>query len=86
MPGLEAHILPYVNGRDLTQTSRGAMVIDLYGLTAEEVRDRFPAVYGHVLDHVRPHREAKRGTNRRRDFRRGRTGGCSAKRATYGVA
>jgi len=34
--GLERHIRPYRNGRDLTARSRGAMVIDLFGLTAEE--------------------------------------------------
>ena len=32
-PGLQQHIRPYLNGRDLTQRSRGVMVIDLYGLT-----------------------------------------------------
>ncbi|TNC74148.1 class I SAM-dependent DNA methyltransferase [Rubellimicrobium roseum] len=57
VPGLERHIRPYLNGRDLAQRSRGAMVIDLHGLTAEQVRDRFPSVYEHVTDHVRPHRE-----------------------------
>jgi hypothetical protein len=33
------------------------MVIDLFGLTAEEVRTRFPAVYQHVVDHVKPERD-----------------------------
>ncbi len=31
--GLEQHIRPYLNGRDLTGRSRGVMVIDLFGLT-----------------------------------------------------
>lgn len=57
VPGLEKHIRPYLNGRDLTQTSRGVMVIDLYGLSADEVRRRFPAVYQHVLLHVKPERD-----------------------------
>ena len=48
MVGLEAHIRPYLNGRDLTQRSRGALVIDLFGLTEEELRRRFPAVWQHL--------------------------------------
>lgn len=48
VPGLEQHIRIYRNGRDLTDRPRGVMVIDLFGLTAEEVRVRFPAVYQHV--------------------------------------
>jgi hypothetical protein len=55
--GLDQHIRPYLNGRDLTQRSRGAMVIDLFGLTEAEVRRRFPAVYQHVLLRVKPERD-----------------------------
>ena len=40
--GLEQHIRNYRNGRDLTRTSRNLMVIDLYGLNIDEVRNRFP--------------------------------------------
>lgn len=57
VPGLERHIRPYRNGRDLTQTSRGVMVIDLLGLSEAEVRQRFPAVYQHLLDKVKPARD-----------------------------
>jgi len=59
VPGLEQHIREYINGRDLNQRSRKSMVIDLYGLTEEQVRDRFPAVYQWVLERVKPEREAK---------------------------
>jgi SAM-dependent methyltransferase len=59
IPGLEQHIRPYLNGRDLTGTSRKVMVIDLFGLTEVEVRTRFPEVYQWVRDHVKPEREAK---------------------------
>jgi hypothetical protein len=58
-PGLEAHIRPYRNGRDLTARPRGVMVIDLFGLGVDEVRARFPEVYQHVLTHVKPEREAQ---------------------------
>lgn len=63
--GLEAHIRPYLNGRDLTQSSRGVMVIDLFGLTADEVRVRFPDVFEHVLREVKPERDANRRAGRR---------------------
>jgi hypothetical protein len=46
--GLERYILKYRNGRDLTSRPRGVMVVDLFGLTAEEVRERFPEVYQHL--------------------------------------
>ncbi|WP_432450481.1 class I SAM-dependent DNA methyltransferase [Aliiroseovarius marinus] len=55
--GLENHIREYRNGRDLTATPRGVMVIDLFGLTEAEVRQKYPAVYQHVLDKVKPERD-----------------------------
>ncbi len=77
--GLENHIRPYRNNRDLTESPRGVMVIDLFGLTVDEVRERYPEVYDHVLRTVKPERDAnKRDTYRtnwwtfgeaRRDFR-----------------
>lgn len=56
-PGLEAHIRPYRNGRDLTGQSRDCLVIDLFGLGAEEVRTRYPAVYQRLLERVKPERD-----------------------------
>ena len=58
--GLEHHIRPYLNGRDLTGTSRDKMVIDLFGLEAAEVRKRFPEVYQWVHDRVKPERDQNR--------------------------
>ncbi|MEP6672284.1 MAG: hypothetical protein ABJF10_24180 [Chthoniobacter sp.] len=55
--GLEKHIRLYRNGRDLTATSRDVMAIDLFGLTAEEVRQQFPEVYQRVFDRVKPERD-----------------------------
>ena len=55
--GLENHIRPYLNGRDLNQRSRNVMVIDLFGLTIDEVKDRFPEVYQRVLNRVKPERD-----------------------------
>lgn len=58
-PGLEQRIRQYRNGRDLTATPRGSLVIDLFGLSAEEVRTRYPATYQWVHDRVKPERDAK---------------------------
>lgn len=65
--GLEQHIRPYRNGRDLTAKPRGVMVIDLFGLSAEEVRSRFPEVYQHVLTTVKPEREKQFAKSPTRD-------------------
>ncbi|MFN3598031.1 MAG: class I SAM-dependent DNA methyltransferase, partial [Rubricoccaceae bacterium] len=65
VPGLEAHIRPYRNGRDLTTSPRGVLVIDLFGLSADEARERFPEVYEHVLRTVKPERDANRRASRR---------------------
>jgi len=64
-PGLDQHIREYRNGRDITSRSRGVMAIDLFGLSAEEVRRRFPAVYQWVFDHVKPERDQ----NKRASYR-----------------
>jgi len=57
--GLERHIRPYRNGRDVVARSRGALVIDLFGLTAEDVRRMYPEVYQHLLTTVKAGREAQ---------------------------
>lgn len=65
IPGLDQHIREYRNGRDLTSRPRGVMVIDLFGLSDDEVRDKFPAVYQRVFDYVRP----ERAQNKRAAYR-----------------
>ena len=50
-------IREYRHGRDLTEIPRGVMVIDLFGLTADEVRDRYPTLYQWVLERVKPERD-----------------------------
>ena len=64
-PGLERHIKEYRNGRDLTGTPRHKMVIDLFGLEADEVRQLFPEVYQHLLSEVR-YKINEKGKNRKR--------------------
>jgi hypothetical protein len=63
--GLESHIRPYCNGRDIAGRSRNLMVIDLLGLEAADVRDRFPEVYQHLLDFVKPERDQNNRAARR---------------------
>jgi len=55
--GLRRHIRPYRNGRDLAGKPRGVLVIDLYGLTAAQVRDKYPEVYQWVRTRVKPARD-----------------------------
>jgi hypothetical protein len=58
IPGLEHRIREYRNGKDLTSRPRDVLVIDLFGLTEIEVRDRFPEVYQWVHERVKPERDA----------------------------
>jgi hypothetical protein len=57
---LKRVIRPYVNGRDLTQSPRNALVIDAHGFEREELRDRFPTVYQWLHDRVLPDRSQNR--------------------------
>ena len=54
---LDAPIKDYRNGRDLTDRPRGVKIIDLFGLTATEVRSRYPATYQWVFERVKPERD-----------------------------
>jgi hypothetical protein len=56
--GLENHIRPYRNGRDLADRPRGVAVIDLADLSEEEIRRRFPTVYQRIFERVKPERDA----------------------------
>lgn len=66
--GIEKHIRAYRNGRDLAQKPRGSMVIDLFGLCTDEVRERFPAVYQWVLEKVKPDRDQNNRAKLKRDW------------------
>ncbi|WP_428828316.1 class I SAM-dependent DNA methyltransferase [Azonexus sp. IMCC34842] len=50
-------IRPYRNGKDLTDKPRGALLIDFFGLTADEARSRYPAAYQWILERVKPERD-----------------------------
>lgn len=64
--GTEKHIREYRNGRDLTDTPRDVLAIDLFGLTEAEVRKQFPLLYQRVLGFVKPEREQ----NNRESYRK----------------
>ncbi|MGV0952160.1 MAG: class I SAM-dependent DNA methyltransferase, partial [Azonexus sp.] len=56
----DAPIKDYRNGRDLTDRPRGVKIIDLFGLTAADVRSRYPATYQWVYERVKPERDHNR--------------------------
>ncbi len=60
-------VRPWKNGRDLSQGSRGHFVIDLFPLSEDESRSRYPHLYQHLLDRVKPHRDqvARKGHRER---------------------
>jgi hypothetical protein len=58
-------IRDYRNGRDLTDTPRGVKVIDAFGLTAEQLRSQYPAVYQWLMERVKPEREQNNRASRR---------------------
>lgn len=66
--GLAERIRPYMNFSDLTQTNRQKLVIDMFGLSAEEVRDKFPAVYQWLLERVKPKRDQNPRKSRRENW------------------
>ena len=64
--GGESHVPKYVNGSDLTQRTRNLMALDFYGLQKEELREKYPEAYQHLLDNVKPERDE----NKRRSYRK----------------
>ncbi|WP_374609154.1 class I SAM-dependent DNA methyltransferase, partial [Thermomonas sp.] len=58
--GIERHVRPYINGRDVSQSMRGLFVIDFFGMQAEQVRMHYPAAYQHLLERAKPERDLNR--------------------------
>ncbi|QJX48080.1 class I SAM-dependent DNA methyltransferase [Hymenobacter taeanensis] len=57
---LSDYIKPYRNGKDLVSTPRGAMVIDMFGLNPDQILNLFPKVYQHIIEKIKPERDANR--------------------------
>ncbi|WP_296817065.1 DNA methyltransferase, partial [Brevundimonas sp.] len=55
--GFGPAVFPHIGGSELTQRNRGDFVIDFYGLSEAEARQRFPAAFQHVLEVVKPERD-----------------------------
>lgn len=66
--GMEKIIRPYRNGKDLTTKPRGVFAIDLFGLTDKEVLIKYPLVYQHLLETVKPERDENRDPARRKNW------------------
>lgn len=69
-PGLEKHLRPYRNGRDLAAQPRDVIVIDLFGLSDEVVRRDLPEIYQHVMAEVRDKINEKGKTEKERNVGR----------------
>jgi hypothetical protein len=61
----KAVIFPLRNGSDLNRRPRGLYVIDLHGLSLEEIRLSYPEAYQWVLNRVKPERDQNREKSRR---------------------
>jgi SAM-dependent methyltransferase len=49
-------VRPYILGRDIAGLRQEKFIIDLYGLTEQAARDKYPSLYQHLSDQVRPFR------------------------------
>lgn len=61
-------IRDYRNGRDLTGEPRLVKVIDAFGLSADELRTRYPACYQWLLERVKPERDQNNRESRRKNW------------------
>ena len=68
VPGLERHVREYRHGRDITGRPRSVMVIDMYGMSADEVRAQYPAAYQWLLERVKPERDQNNREGRRKNW------------------
>lgn len=55
----------YLSGKDLTDNRPPRQIIDFFGLTESEARQRHPALFQHVLEHVKPFRDTVTRINHR---------------------
>ena len=64
-PEFSKVVRQYRNGKDITQHPRGVQVIDLFGMSSDQVRDQFPEIYQWLLERVKPERDQ----NNRKSYR-----------------
>jgi hypothetical protein len=61
-------IREYRNGRDLMATPRDVLVIDAFGLSAEQLRAQYPAVFQWLVERVKPERDLNNRESRKRNW------------------
>ncbi|MBO3273460.1 class I SAM-dependent DNA methyltransferase [Hymenobacter defluvii] len=66
--GIERHIRPYRNGKDLMSSPRNVLLIDMIGLNEIDMINRFPKAYQHILQTVKPERDLNRDKTRRKNW------------------
>ncbi len=66
--GFDHHVRRYINGKDLMDKPRGIYALDFFGLTAEELMQRFPAAYQWLKDRVKPQRDQDKRVSRRTNW------------------
>ncbi|MFH1871640.1 MAG: DNA methyltransferase [Pseudomonadota bacterium] len=63
-----ALLRPYRNGRDLTDRPRDVLVVDTFGLSETELRQRYPATWQWLHDRVKPARDHNPRESRRKNW------------------
>jgi hypothetical protein len=86
VPGASDRLRPYRNGRDITQTARNLRVIDMYELSAEQVRADFPEVYQWLVERVKPDRDQNSDRDLREKWWLHRRNNDDLRRATAGLS
>ncbi len=66
--GLEKYIHPYLSGMDIATKSRNLMIIDLYGLSELDVKQKYPEVYQWLLKEVKPERDKNRNRRTKKNW------------------
>ncbi len=58
-------VRPYLSGKDLTDNRPPRLIIDFFGLSEAEARQKHPELFQHVLEHVKPFRDTVVRANHR---------------------
>ncbi|MCB0808025.1 MAG: hypothetical protein KDB96_01995, partial [Flavobacteriales bacterium] len=61
-------IKPHCNARDMMQAGEHQYVIDLFGMTAEDAKAKYPTLYQRLFDRVKPERDQNKRESRRRNW------------------
>ena len=58
-------VRPYMNAREMMSGNQERFVIDAFGMDAESLRAKYPALYQRLLERVKPEREQNKEKSRR---------------------